>query len=272
MAAAETDRSPLKRGSVVGFNLPAIAEIPADRPWYWLAEGYRDMWRAPSVSLLYGALFTLVAALMVWGLTIFGMQAMILSLCGGFLLLGPMLAVGLYESSRRIEAGEQPTLASALSAIGRAKGQLSFLGVILMVLYLAWVQFALILFMLFMGPVDLPPIEQFVHSLLMTPSGLGLLGVGTAVGAVLATTAFAISAVSIPLLLVERIDAMTAVLTSIKACIMNWKPMALWAILIAALVALGIVTLGLGLIFVFPLLGHATWHAFRDTIPEPSNR
>ena len=272
MSSAQTNSNLKKSQPIAGFRIPAIAKVPADRPWRWLASGYIDMWRAPSVSLLYGAVFTLATGAMAWGLTIFGMQALILSLCGGFLLLGPMFAVGLYETSRRLENNERPNLIAALSAIGSAKGQISFMGVILLILYLAWVELALILFMLFMGPIDLPPMEQFIQSLLFTRPGLGLLVVGTAVGAILAITAFAISTVSIPFLLVERVDAVTAVLTSLRACRENWRAMALWAVLIAATIALGIATLGLGLIFAFPLIGHATWHTFRDLIPDPSER
>lgn len=257
---------------LAGFRLPAIATISADRPWSWLSAGYRDMWHTPSVSLTYGAIFTIAAAALLWGLTIFGMQAMVLSLAGGFLLLGPMLAIGLYETSRRIESGERPSLTSALCAITRAKGQISFMGVVLMVLYLIWVEAALVLFMLFMGPVDLPPIENFIPNLLFSSNGLGLLVAGSIVGGILAVIAYSISAVSIPLMLVESVDTVTAILTSFEACRKNWRPMALWAILIAASIVLGVATLGLGLIFAFPLIGHATWHAFRDIVPNPSAR
>ncbi len=258
--------------SRAGFRLPQIATFTAERPWQWLAAGYRDIWHAPSVSLAYGTIFFCATALLAWGLTIFNMQAAVLALCGGFLLLGPMLAVGLYEISRRIESGEPVSLGAALGAIGRAKGQIAFMGVVLLILYLIWVEAALILFMLFMGPIDLPPVETFIPTLLFKPNGIGLLVVGSLVGGILAITAYAISVVSIPLQLVEEIDAISAMLTSIKVCLMNWQAMALWAILIAVCIAGGIATLGLGLIFTFPLIGHASWHAFRDIIPEPSNR
>ena len=272
MAGTETGSQASSNDTVMGFKIPSIASISMEQPWSWLAAGYRDMWQAPSVSLTYGAIFSIAAIALTWGLTIFGMQAMVLSLAGGFLLLGPMLAIGLYETSRRVESGEQVSLGTALSAYANAKGQLAFMGVILLVLYLAWVELALILFMLFMGPIDFPPVEQFIPTLLFTPNGLSLLVVGSIVGGILAATAYAISVVSIPLMLVEEVDAITAVLTSIKACLKNWQALALWAILIAACIALGIVTLGIGLIFAFPLIGHASWHAFKDIIPNPASR
>lgn len=103
-------------------------------------------------------------------------------------------------------------------------------------------------------------------ALLFTPNGLGLLIVGTAAGAVLAALGFAVTAISIPLLMDRRIDALTAMSKSFEAVLRNPKPMALWAVLIAGFIALGMATLGVGLIVAFPLFGHATWHAYRDLV------
>ena len=106
-------------------------------------------------------------------------------------------------------------------------------------------------------------------TLLFTPHGLGLLVAGTAVGGVLAATVFAISVISVPLLMTRRVDAVTAIAASLAAVVLNPKPMALWAGLIAGFMALGIATLYVGLIVVFPLIGHATWHAYRDLVRVP---
>jgi uncharacterized membrane protein len=138
------------------------------------------------------------------------------------------------------------------------------MGLLLMLIYLAWVEIALLLFMLFLGPQPMPPLDAFVSNLLLTPRGLGLLIVGTGVGMALAATVFAISAV--PLLMVERVDVVTAALTSMRACRKNPKAMALWAALIAGAMLLGFVMLFFGLVIMFPLIGHATWHAFRDLV------
>lgn len=269
MMAQSSKQSPPSM-TLKGVELPGIAAVGTERPWAWLAAGWTDLWKVPGIGLTYGLVFTALAAIMVLGLTYLGLQAMILSLCGGFLLVGPFLAVGLYDVSRKLEAGKRPRLSESVTAMARAEGQLSFLGVILLILYLVWVEAALILFMLFMGPVALPPIEQFIPTLLYTSNGLGLLIVGTTVGAILAAIVFAISAVSIPLLLTTRIDAVTAMLTSIATCRKNIAPMTLWAILIAGIMALAILTIGLGFIIAFPLIGHATWHAFRELVPEPA--
>lgn len=177
-----------------------------------------------------------------------------------------MLAAGLYETSRRLETGEPVSLVSTLRAGFFGERQLAYMGLLLMLIYLAWVEIALLLFMLFLGPQPTPPLEAFVPTLLLTPPGLGLLTVGTGVGMALAGTVFAISAVAAPLVMVERVDVVTAALTSIRACRVNPKAMALWAALIAGVMLLGFATLFFGLVITFPLIGHATWHAFRDVV------
>ena len=224
------------------------------------------MCRVPHISLTYGAIFAVAGFLLAIGLTQVGLQSLILVLAGGFILVDPMLAAGLYEASRRLEKNEPVSLESTFRAGFFGGGQLVYMGLLLMLIYLAWVEIALLLFMLFQGTKPMPALEAFVPNLLLTLPGLGLLIVGTAVGVALASTVFAISAVSVPLFMVERIDVVTAALTSIEACRKNPKTMALWAILIAGTMLLGFVTLFFGLVITFPLVGHATWHAFRDLV------
>jgi uncharacterized membrane protein len=161
-------------------------------------------------------------------------------------------------------------LRESLTAGLRAPGQLGFFGAILAFAYFVWVQLAFLLFMLFLGSKPLPPAAEFVPTLLFTAHGLGLLVAGTMVGGVLAFLVFAISAVSVPLLMTRPVDAVSAIGVSLAAVIANPKPMALWAALIAGFMALGIATLFVGLVLAFPLIGHATWHAFRDVVGEPT--
>lgn len=243
-----------------------VRTVPFDAPWEWLAGGWRDLWTSPAIGLTYGAAFAIGAAAMTAGLFEFGMQSLILALAGGFLLLGPLLGVGLYETSRRLAAGRPVTLAGVLGAGLTAPGQLGFLGATLAFIFFVWLQLALLLFMLFLGSRGLPPAAEFIPTLLFTPSGLGLLVVGTIVGAVLAVIVFAISAVSVPLMLVCRKDAVSSMAVSVEAVYRNPKPMLLWAALIAGFVALGLASFAVGLVVAFPLIGHATWHAFRDLV------
>jgi uncharacterized membrane protein len=240
--------------------------IPADAPWRWLSAGWRDLWTVPHISLAYGAVFAVLALALAVGLLQFGLQSLMLALCGGFLLIGPLVAVGLYETSRRLETGEPLTLAEVASAGRNAPIQLALFGTILALAYAIWLQLAFLLFTLFIGDRDLPPTSEFGPMLLFTSQGLGLLVVGTTVGGVIAAFVFTISAISVPLLMTRRLDAITAMGTSAEAVVLNPKPMALWAVLVAAFMAFGIATFFVGFVLAFPLIGHATWHAFRNLV------
>jgi uncharacterized membrane protein len=259
--------SPLEPPAAAG-----IVEVPFDAPWTWLAAGWRDLWSAPHISLLYGAVFTALSAALSAGLLAGGAASLILALAGGFLLVGPAAAVGLYEVSRRLESGRNGgaslRLGEVLAEGLKAPGQLGFFGAVLAFVYFVWVQLALLLFMLFFGGQVLPPASEFVAALLLTNHGLGLLVAGTIVGGVLATVVFAISVISVPLLMTRRIDAVTAIVASVTAVWRNPKPMALWAGLIAGFMVLGLASLFVGLVVLFPLIGHATWHAFRDVVRD----
>ena len=245
---------------------PEIRQVGLEQPWTWLAAGWRDIWRAPWISLTYGAGFAAVSIAFTAALFIGGFEYLLPPLAAGFMLVGPMLAVGLYETSRRLEAGEPVSLGAALFVTTRSPAQLAFLGVLLMLALLAWMRIASLLFALFFGTLDFPPLEAILPMLFFTWEGLGLLIVGTAVGGLIAAAVFAISAVSVPLLMVREVDAITAILISIRAVRANLAVMALWAWLIAVLTGFGLIWAYLGLIVTFPLVGHATWHAYRDLV------
>jgi len=245
---------------------PQIRRVTLERPWKWLAAGWRDIWRAPGVSLTYGAAFATISMALTAGLFATGLEYLLPPLAAGFMLVGPMLAVGLYETSRRLETGEPVTLSAALFAVTRAPTQLAFLGVFLALALLFWMRIASLLFALFFGTMNFPPLSEILPTLLFTWEGLGLLIVGSAFGAVLAAVVFAISVVSVPLLMVRDLDAVTAMLVSVRAVRANLVVLVLWAWLIAVLTGFGLIPAYLGLIVTFPLVGHATWHAYRDMI------
>ena len=246
--------------------LVEIRAIDLEAPWRWIIAGWADMKCMMHISLTYGAVFTVIAIALSYGLTQIGMGSIILALAGGFLLVGPILAVGLYEGSRRLERGEPIHAKDILLAGFRAPGQLALLGLALLLIYVAWVQTAFLLFMVFMGTQPFPPIDDFLASLLLTTRGVTLLTIGTIEGAALATLVFTICAVSAPMLMDRPVGAAKAILTSVRAVRFNLKPMALWAVLVAAFIILGLLTLFVGLVMIFPLIGHATWHAYRDVV------
>lgn len=249
-----------------------VNKVPFDAPWKWLAAGSRDILRVPQISLAYGAFFTAISLAILLGLYLSGALYLALPLAGGFLLLGPMIAVGLYETSRRLEEGKPVTLSDMVKFGVRSPGQLAFMGVFLLIVYFVWLDLAFLLFMLFMGPQAFQ-LDAIVPNLLFTGSGLGLLIVGSAAGAVLALLVFSVTAVSIPLLMRRKVDAVTAAVTSIQAVALNPAPMFLWGVLIVGLMAIAFATLFIGMIIIFPLIGHATWHAYRSLVaPLPAKK
>jgi uncharacterized membrane protein len=244
---------------------PPPRRVPFDAPWGWLAAGWRDVWTMPHVSIVYGALFGLVLLVLGIGLWALGAQSVFLAVVGGLLLVGPFIAAGLYEASRRLAEGEgAPSLGQVLVAGFEARGELAFFGAVLLFAFIIWLQLAFLLLMLFMGTSEMPPASAFMHTLLFTPAGLGLLVVGSLVGGVIAALIFAISALAVPMLLEKEIDAVTAARASIAAVVQNPKPMALWAALIVVIMGAGFATLLVGLAIAFPLIGHATWHAYAE--------
>lgn len=243
-----------------------IRRVDIEAPWRWIMAGWADVERMAHISLTYGAVFAALAIVLFLGLTRLHLESVILALAGGFVLIGPVLAAGLYEGSRRLERGEPVRVKEILLAAFRAPGQLALLGLALLLIYIVWVQTAFLLLMLFIGAEPFPPLENFIANLLLTTRGVALLTVGTIEGAALATLVFAICAVSAPMLMDRPVGVAEAILTSVRAVRLNLKPMALWAALIAAFMIVGLLTLSAGLVVVFPLIGHATWHAYRDIV------
>jgi len=245
-----------------------VRQITLEQPWTWLARGWEDLWRRPAISLSYGVAVAVASYLLTAALLYLNLLPLLLPLAAGFMLIGPMLAVGLYEASRRYQSGEPVTLAKVLFVATRSPTQLAFMGALLTIILLVWWRIATLLFALFFGAVDFPPMEQWIGVLAFTPKGLLFVAVGSLIGGVLALVVFAVSVVGVPILMVRETDAVTAMLTSIRAVRENLQPMLLWAWLVAMLTGVGIVTLYAGLIITFPLVGHATWHAYQDIVGD----
>jgi uncharacterized membrane protein len=243
-----------------------IRQVATDRPWVWLAAGWRDFMANPAIGLAYGGAFCLAGWLLALLLAEAGALWAVLPATAGFFLVGPLAAAGLYEASRLREAGQVPILADAVLALRRNGTQLAFMGVVLLILHLFWVRTAGLLFMLFFGVGGLPTLDRLPMALLASDNLLPFLVIGTGFGFLLAAGSFAISAVSIPMLVDREVSALEAVTVSIQAVLENWRPMALWAGLIVVFTGLALVPFFLGLVVVLPLIGHATWHAYRDIV------
>lgn len=243
-----------------------IRTVAPDRPWAWLTAGWRDLMANPQIGFFYGGALTLagwaLALLLLWARTAWA----ILPASAGFFMVAPILAAGLYEASRLREEGKEVTFAACLQGFTRNAGQLAFMGVVLLILHLFWVRVAALIFMLMFGINFAPALEDLPMAMLRSPMLLPFLIVGTAAGAVLAAGAFAISAVSIPMLVDKDITAMEAISVSVRTVIANPAAMVFWAGLIVVFTAMAMVPFFLGLALVIPLVGHATWHAYRDLV------
>lgn len=252
-------------GTVRGFGAMPVREVSLSAPWHWLDRGYEDMRKCAPHSFVYGVAITVASWLLTGGLWSLGLEAWILALAGGFLLLAPLLAMGLYNLSRQAEAGEPPARNALFMVEPGQRLQFVYFGFLLAFIYLVWLRVAMLLYAL-LAYNNFMPIEDFTTFALTTGEGLTLLVVGSAIGGAIAFGGFALSAVSAPMLLAQRVDLATAVLTSLEAVRRNFLPLLLWAWLIALLIAVGIATAFFGLIVIFPLIGHATWHAYRDLV------
>ncbi|WP_422002710.1 DUF2189 domain-containing protein [Reyranella sp.] len=245
---------------------PRIRRVAVDRPWMWLGAGWRDLVAAPGRSLMFGAAAVLAGwfavALLMWA----ELPYLVLPLSAGFFFIGPFMAVGLYEISRRLEAGVPVTTGAALLAWRRNPDQIALMGALLLLVHLAWMRAAQLLFALFQWQT-VPSWDRFMDVAFYTTRSLPFLVLGVGSGAVLAAIAFAVGAFSMPYLLDRReANLFEAIATSVAAVRLNWRPMILWASLIVVLVALAMVPGLLGLIVVLPVVAHATWHAYRDIV------
>jgi uncharacterized membrane protein len=256
---------------------PVAAPLPTAKRWkrgltsasafQWLALGWRDFLTQPGPSIAYGFLVFLLSAVIVGGLFKFELDYILFPALAGFMVVGPILAVGPYAKSRLLAAGKPASLSRMIFVHPASGAQIMFTGVLLCLLMLVWMRAAVIIYALFFGLVPFPGLDHVAPMLFGTPTGWGMLIVGSVVGALFASFSFAISAFSIPMQLEQRTDALTAMGSSLALVWHNLPAMLTWAAIMLVLVLFSIATGLLGLIVVFPVLGHGTWHAYRAVQP-----
>lgn len=252
---------------------PVVPPLPTERRYArdlapgtafgWLRDGWRDLVSHPGPSLLYGLFVFLLSAGIVAGLVWLAWDYALFPAIAGFLVFAPALAIGLYEKSRAIEQGEPVSLRRMLLPHARAGGQVLFTGALLCGVMLLWMRAAVIIYALFFGVRSFPGIDHIAPMLFTTSTGIAMLVVGTLIGGLFAAFSFAISAFSIPMMLDRRVDALTAMGTSAALVWNNLAAMLVWGLLVLVLFLLSVATGFVGLVLVFPWLGHATWHAYR---------
>lgn len=250
---------------VHSVKLPEIRPVQWSQPLQWLKAGWRDLTHSHLISLGYGAAFALGFSLLTIMLLNTKWYDSVMSLASGFVFVGPILAIGFFEISRRIERGEDFGLFTIIHAWQRNSGQILAMGLILMLMLLGWIRLTTLAYALTFEAA-VPTWGAFIDSLL-TLDGLLFLGTFIVTGFIVVAVVFAFTAVSLPMLLDRpEMDAISAVLISYELVRENMGPMFLWAAIIAALIGIALMTFYIGLILILPLLGHATWHAYRETI------
>ncbi|AZI36331.1 hypothetical protein NT2_12_01280 [Caenibius tardaugens NBRC 16725] len=242
---------------------PYARDLAPGAPFAWLREGWRDLATNPGPSLLYGIFVFLISVGIVAGLIWSALDYALFPAIAGFLVFAPALAIGLYEKSRALEQGESVSLRHMLLPHARAGEQVLFTGALLCGVMLLWMRAAVIVYALFFGVRPFPGLDHIAPMLFTSSTGIAMLAVGTLVGGLFAAFSFASSAFSIPMMLDKRVDALTAMGTSWGLVWNNLQVMLIWGALVLALFLLSVATGFVGLIIVFPWLGHATWHAYR---------
>ncbi|MGV0954482.1 MAG: DUF2189 domain-containing protein [Fluviibacter sp.] len=248
------------------FDLPPIKRVSLGAPFLWLREGTRDLCRAQFASLFYGVCF----ALMGWTIAFFNGTSigMTLAATSAFMLLGPILAIGLYNLSDQLEQGTLADLKKSLYCWRGNMSNLALFALVSTIVALIWARASAVIFAVFYN-TGLPSMGDFTRAVLSFDN-LEFLLVYFGLGLLFAAFIFAVSVVAVPLMYDRHTDAVTAALTSLAVVAKNPGPMILWAGILVALVTIGFLTGFLGLIYTAPIAGHATWHAYRSMIPERS--
>lgn len=248
----------------VGEGAPDIRDLHYSDLGKALRLGLQDFRRKPLMGLFFAAIYVVGGWLLYLFLFVTDQIWLAIPITVGFPLMGPFLAVGLYEVSRRLEAGQTEwRLAEILSVIWRQRArQLPSMAWVVIVYFLFWSFFAHMLFALFLGPSALTNVTSS-YAYLLEPEGLKMLLIGTAFGAAFAFVLFVLTAVSLPLLLDREVDFVTAMITSVSVVKQNLAVMLVWGVVIAGLTFAAMLPGFLGLFLVLPILGHASWHLYR---------
>ncbi len=252
--------------ATVSLPLPAIMSITRDDVLSALKSGLADFQRAPKYGLFFGLVFSVVGIAITMALFRGDVSYWIFPFAAGFPVIGPFAAVGLYEVSRRLEAGEEVSWGPVLSAGFRhGNSQLPMYAVFAIMAFLAWLVLARVIFAVSFGTASMTNVMTSLD-IFFTGPGLAMLFIGTIVGAALAVLMFSVSVIAVPLLLDQDIDVVTAMITSLKTIVENREAMVFWGVIVAAAIIVAMLPLFLGMILVFPVLGHGSWHIYRKSI------
>lgn len=243
-----------------------------------LAKGIDDFYAMPTHAIFLCAVYPVIGLVLAWLAFGYPFLPLVYPLASGFALVGPFAALGLYELSRRREAGLESSASHAFDVLQSSSiGAIAALGCLLLVVFGIWIAVADAIYVANFGYASPTSLGQFAHDVLTTPAGWNLIIVGNGVGLLFAALALTIGVVSFPLLVDRDVGAAVALLTSIQAVIKNPLTMAVWGLIVAVLLVIGLLPFFLGLTVVLPVLGHSTWHLYRkvveaDASPRPQLR
>ena len=254
-----------QRSTAVAAPTKEIAQLTAADPFRWLARGWADLLAHKGIALFYGVCFWLMA--WVLGAVFRNRPEYTLSIASGCLLVGPFLAMGLYEVSRRRERGIAPSLATSLTCWDKHLPSMGLLVLVMLVLELLWGRASLVVFAVFFNTGM--PSTTGVLKAVFNPQNWQFLAVYLVVGGAFAALVYATAVVSIPMILDRDTDAISAAITSMQVVFENTGTMLLWGLLVTVLVLLALLPQALGLVLVGPWLGHASWHAYRGSVRWP---
>jgi len=247
--------------------LPAVARIQTTDLRDALMRGLEDFEAYRTDVIFLCLIYPVVGIALAWLTFGHEMLPLLFPLASGFALVGPVAAVGLYEMSRRREQGIRINWADAFRVVqSPGFGAILALGLILVAIFLLWLLTANLIYQFTLGPQQPASITAFARDVFTTSAGWAMILIGLSIGFLFALLVLAISVVSFPLLLDRDVGLPTAVRTSIRAVAANQGPMAVWGLIVAGSLLMGSIPAFLGLIFVVPVLGHATWHLYRKVV------
>ncbi len=229
--------------------------ITMDAPFRWLKKGWQDFLKVKKLSLTFGIVMMLISMLITYVAYSAGSIVLSIALIAGFFFMGPAIAIGLYSMSRQLENGVTPEFLRCLKEGKKNLSDELVLSFIFLIIFLIWARSA-----------------SMVHIFFPSLSGMQVmdwvkfLSIGSAVGAIFATIVFTVGTFSIPMLMDRKVDAITAILTSIRAVLSNKLVMMFWGFLIVLLILIGIATFFIGFAVLLPIVGHASWHAYREVV------
>lgn len=241
---------------------PSVRRIDITEPFDWLGAGAQTFAKTPAQSLLYGTLFSLACLLTLW-LT-WTIPWLTVAFLTGLILVGPFLAAGLYVAARQLETDGAASIRRSFDLLWARRTNLSLFVLFLVMIAAAWVRLSALIFALTFD--SLTTNIQSYGDLLSGQFDPTLAAFFFGVGLLLVVTVFITSAMSVPMILDRDVGPITAIQTSVRVVAANWPTMLVWGALIASLTGIGILTMFVGMIFVFPLLGYATWHSYRQIL------